>query len=380
MEEAFKNIGVAVSRAIYDDLVRNAAESSEVSEEEGAWRPLPEAAYWTPPLPRLRAAPPPASRGPFDGGAAARTLFLANGSGSSKDNGMEPMLPVLPGIDQSRPLRIARSDFQRASDAADAQWAAGGAYTAQGPEDWSQCPKPPAPAKGYRRCNQRRAGMVRAKAQGRISGGERSFLYSPEKRAGAGREGVLRLHVQGPRRPLSRSKHRRRHLRLTQPQQTPKSGAAGQPKARNIWGWLCGGCGNPNLLQGRCTACQEVKTLGAAPVQGTHYWRCRVCSEENKVSRQACMSCFRPRDEKADLLRVTAPNGFGVLPHLQRLFPGFPLQQVQLDHGAEEGSFDVVQAGAGRDPQESSLKGSEDTATGGPCDGLQLWSPASQHQ
>ena len=39
------------------------------------------------------------------------------------------------------------------------------------------------------------------------------------------------------------------------------------PKARNVWG-LCGGCGNQNhLLQGRCTACQEVKTLGAAPVR-----------------------------------------------------------------------------------------------------------------
>ena len=42
----------------------------------------------------------------------------------------------------------SRSDFQRASDAADAQWAAGGAYTAQRAGRLEPVPEAPAPAKG----------------------------------------------------------------------------------------------------------------------------------------------------------------------------------------------------------------------------------------
>ena len=84
----------------------------------------------------------------------------------------------------------------------------------------------------------------------------------------------------------------------------------------------CSHCGQDNhLLQGRCTRCQEVKSLKAAPIQATH-WRCGRCGEENRVVRPACHGCFQPRPGQAELLRITAPSACGHdLYHFNRDYP-----------------------------------------------------------
>ena len=316
-----------------------------------------------------------------------RAGHLANGSASSRGNGMEPMLRVLHGIDQSRPLRMVGPIFSELATLLMHNGRQGGAYTAQEPGDWPEAPTPGLPPL---------QSMPPASLQGRgaepkprpnprwqnfsspfcskewaHTGREAKPATEPSACTGKGHAASAAEASTACCTFLGLSRARR----LVQPMTLPKRMRPPEP-----------------LAAGKVYGLSGSQDFGSRARPGHSL---ALPLEENKVIRQACMSCLRPTAPGDSPRRSSCTCEQSVPAQEQSMPVGQPTTSTPTAStssggtaatagssrpagpSAKEGSSDLVQAGTGRDPEEGPSKGSKDTATGGACDDLQFGGPAA---